>query len=99
MKLQAILGLSILSLILISQQGLANGGPVAWTQATPRGGISLRSSEIHLVSENLSIRMNDDFTTFKVEANYRLKNTSKETFCTLAFRRRFYTEILRLSVF
>jgi hypothetical protein len=59
-------------------QALANGGPVAWTQGTPVGGIGPRRvTDIRLVGEELRLRITD-LDHYAVTARYKLDNPGPE---------------------
>jgi hypothetical protein len=54
---------------------LANGGPVAWTDATGGGGIApTTSTDISLTSERLTLVVEDDARHFRARACYMLSN-------------------------
>jgi hypothetical protein len=58
---------------------LANGGPVAWTEATGTGNVAPRKrADVRLVSEDLVIRLDDDGRRYHVRAQYRLDTRAVE---------------------
>ncbi len=66
---------ALLSLLMVvSTTSWSNGGPVAWTDSKPSGGIEPRQENcIELLSEKLNISILD-LNSYKVDANYRLRN-------------------------
>jgi len=59
---------------------LANGGPVAWSGGTARGGVApLQSSQVELLEESLELKLLPDRKHFAVKAEYRLRNPGPET--------------------
>ena len=63
------------TLLAVMTASWANGGPVDSNDPTPAGGISPRAvDDIRLISEKLSITLEDDFETYSVQASYQLHN-------------------------
>lgn len=60
---------------LFSAAAFANGGPVAWSGGSARGGIEPRqSSRIELVEEALELKLLPDREHYEVRAEYTLRN-------------------------
>ncbi len=63
---------------LLPTAAYANGGPVAWTDATGGGGISpITNSDISLTSERLNLVVEDDARHFRAHACYMLSNPKR----------------------
>lgn len=66
---------SVIPLLAVSLSCWANGGPIAWTQDKPNGGIEPRKeNDIELLREDLNISI-VDLNTYRVDANYLLRNS------------------------
>ena len=67
--------LVVLFVTLLPGTVFANGGPVAWTNATGGGGIGpIANTDIALVSERLNLVVEDDARHFRARACYMLSN-------------------------
>ncbi|MFT3917374.1 MAG: hypothetical protein QM704_25800 [Anaeromyxobacteraceae bacterium] len=67
--------LAALLALLVPAAALANGGPVAWTLPSGTGTLApIEESRVTLVSEKLTIRLEDDGSRFRARAEYVLSN-------------------------
>src|SRR5512139_2744441 len=62
-------------LVLFPAVAFANGGPVAWNEPGPLGGVQpIDEHDVRLVSEDLTLTVADSGQSYRAEAHYVLSN-------------------------